>query len=266
MRSTVAALAVLSTAPALAGIPDIYGITFSGALIGIDASTGAATLIGTTGLFNCESLERDPATGHLLAIASHSPSFGGRRLYRINPVTAVPTFIGDSGFPWVEALAYNAGTGVMYASVSPGNDVTAEQLATINITTGDATTIATTNMGDIDAMACSPSGVLYASHLGSGVFGAMDPATGQVASPMPGVPLLAALDFAPDGTLFASKLGSFEGTGPSSLYIIDPATGAGTLVGSMGFSHVSGLVVNVPAPGALGLLAGGACLAARRRR
>jgi hypothetical protein len=265
-RAGVAAFSALIAGAVVASVahgqttPDIYGITFSGQLLGINSTTGAATLIGNTGITSCESLERDPTTGQLLMIGQ------ANRLYRVNPVTAAATLIGNTGFQWVESMAYDAATDTMYGSASSNSDISAEKLVTINLTTGVATTVADfSSFGDVDALAISPSGTLFATQYSSTSFASVDKLTAAV-SPIGTTPLyLAAMDFAPNGTLFATRLGNLNGGGIASLYVIDPATGASTLVGATGFSHISGLVANVPTPGSLAAIAALGVYARRRR-
>jgi len=55
-----------------------------------------------------------------------------------------------------------------------------------------------------------------------------------------------ALEFAPDGTLYGGR---------NELYVIDPATGVLTLVGSGGYSNLRGLAFAVPEPSTWALAA-----------
>lgn len=270
IRTFVASTVVgVCTATSAAGVmPDIYGITNGGALIGIDASTGQGTLIFNTFLRNCESLERDTATGQLFVTASTSTATSARNLYRLNPATGVAALIGNTGFQWVEAMALNPVTGVMYATASSNADIAAEKLATINLTTGVGTTIANfSGYTDVDALACSPAGELFAMNYSGTTISRIDPATAVQTVVGTGMPLyVASMDFSPDGTLFAARLGDINGGGGSALQRIDPSTGAVVTVGDIGFTHVAGIVANVPTPGSAGVLVLAAGALARRRR
>lgn len=266
VASLTAALGAPSASAAV--VPDLYGITNSGQLIGINATTGAGSLLFSTVLRNCEALEHDPATGQLFVIASTSTATAGRNLYRLNPATGVAALIGATGYSWVESLALHPTTGVLYASASSNNDVSAEKLITIDTATGVGTLVA--NFGaftDVDAMAFSPTGELFATQYAGNTLATINPDNAAQTTVATGLPLyMGAMDFAPDGTLFASRLGDFNGGGNSTLRRIDPTTGAVTLVGDIGFVHVAGIVANIPAPssGAALALLGAATL--RRRR
>lgn len=270
MRMCVAsAVVAVASGTSCAGIiPDIYGISYGGSLIGIDADTGAGTLLFNTVLRSCEALEHDPVTGQLFVIASTSQGAAGRNLYRLNPATGVAALIGNTGFQWVEALAVHPVTGVLYASASSNNDVSAEKLITIDTSTGVGTTVANFDgFTDVDALAFSPSGELFATQYGGNTLAKIDPATGARTIVSSSLPLyFGAMDFGPDGSLFASRLGDFNGGGGSTLRRVDPVTGDTVNIGTIGFTHVAGIVVNVPTPGAAAMLALGSIAAVRRRR
>lgn len=260
-------LGAVSSVPA-GIIPDLYGITNSGQLIGINASTGAGTLLFSTVLRNCESLEQDAATCQLFVIASTSTATPGRNLYRLNPSTGVAVLIGNTSFQWVESLAVHPTTGVLYASASSNNDIAAEKLITIDPATGAGTLVA--NFGaytDVDAMAFSPDGVLFATQYSANSLASINSAARAQATVATGLPLyMGSMDFAPDGTLFASRLGDFNGGSGSTLQRINPQTGETTLIGDIGFNHVAGIVASVPAPPAAAMLGMLGVTTLRRRR
>ena len=257
---TVAAFALLSPAVLGQTVPDMYAINFSGQLLGLNAATGAGTLIGNTGIGSWESLERDPINGQLLGIGNTN------RLYRVNTITGAATLIGASNVQWIEAMAWDASRNTMFVAYSLNNDFRAERLGIMNLATGQVTGVgAFGGIDDVDAMAVF-NGRIYAANLIGGSFGEINPLTGAFTSIGTTSELLGAFDFAPDGTLYGTRLGDSSGGGISTLVRVNLSTGATTLVGPTNFVHVSGLVVNIPGPGATALLGIGALLTTRRRR
>ncbi len=233
-----AVFAVLSAMAGAAGAVDIYGITFDGKLISIDASTGVGTLIGNTGLTGVESLEFNPVTGKLWAIA------GSRMLYTVDPVTAAPTLVGATPFTFVEALAHDESSSTLYGAASFSSGESAEFLARIDTSNGAGTSIGVfgSGMTDVDALAITSDGRIFGADLFSGVFGEISSTTGLL-TPGPSTrPFFVTFDFGPDDTLWGSTVPNASG-GASTLYRIDAATGDATAVGDIGFNSISGLVV-----------------------
>ncbi len=240
----VSLLAATLAAPALA--VDIFGITSDGRLLNISAQSGAGTQLFDFPDNSWESLERKPNSNAFVAIAM------GNTLINVDPFGGIISTIGVSGLPHVEALALNRTTQVLFAAVSTNADFAAESLATINPNNGVATVIGPFGgLADVDALAWDPvSQQLFAADLSSGAFGTVNPLTGAF-SPLGAVSgLVAALDFAPNGTLYGAAIPGVLG-GPTNLVTIDPATGATTLIGPIGFETVSGLVATVPEPAPL---------------
>ncbi len=187
-------------------------------------------------IINNASFHGMEEVGGVMYAAGFAGIIGGSGLTTLNMATGVPTLIG-TGFttssPMV-GLAYDAINGIMYGMTSFSQGAGSE-LHTINLVTGLNTLVGN-------------SGLAFGS-----------------------------LEFGPDGKLYAGGTGNDNSTGVAlprpengSLYEINPATGAATLVGATGFGGVgngiSGLTLVVPAPGAASLAALAGFAAARRRR
>ncbi|MFQ5864131.1 MAG: choice-of-anchor D domain-containing protein [bacterium] len=213
----------------------VYGTTGhvdGGNLLRIDPATGAATVIGATGLSAVPGLAIDSngrifgaeaSTGKLYRIdaATGAATFAtnpglsfldgiafdkndnlygvdvNRDLYKINPTTGAATLIGNTGEN-ISGLAFDPTTGTLWASAGGWNAVVKDGIYTINKNTGAATLVGKTGLGG-------------------------------------GTPDLLCDKY---GNLWAVKGG---GRGPNKLIRINKSTGAGTVIGSTGVPSVSGL-------------------------
>jgi hypothetical protein len=203
MRSL--ALAMLAALPANAATTSLWASSSEGtnpsSLFTVDAATGAATLVGSSGLGNkLSAIAVDPADGTLYGIRGSACT--GARLITINPATGAGTIVG--------------------VLVGPGFDATVD---TGSGNTGGGVGGCT---GGSDALVFGADGTLYAggwnggTYLG-GSFLTLNKATGAVLSVQPtaGAANIAGLARAPDGTLWVSR-GS---NGLGLLHTIDPSTG-----------------------------------------
>jgi hypothetical protein len=158
-------------------------------------------------------------------------------LITIDPATGKGTQVAILDFPVypasVRALAFSPG-GVLYAvNCRPGAGLQPHDLYTINVATGVGTLIGHTGDG-VQGLAFSPGGVLYGWDVVLGLV-TINTATGAATDVNPaigGTGDIQSIIFGPDGKLYG---------GCNALYIIDPTTGAYTLVGSGGYSDVRGL-------------------------
>ena len=107
------------------------------ALVSIDPSTGASTVVGSTNLSAATGLSSDGSTG-LYVYTLSSDSFEGE-LASLNPTTAVATPIGLTGLntDGVRGLALGS-DGVLY-----GYDTTTNKIVSFSTTTGAATVVST---------------------------------------------------------------------------------------------------------------------------
>jgi hypothetical protein len=125
----------------------LYGMSLhnTGSFYQINTSTGAATLVGTTGLSGFGNLGYDSA-----ANVMYMTSTGTDSTYVIDRGTAAVTLLGPLGGPSnPHGLAYDASTDQLFL-VDPGTDV----LATINRITGAATTIGTFGTQNLLGLVC----------------------------------------------------------------------------------------------------------------
>ncbi len=132
----------------------LYGSGANGLLYSMDRTTGAATPIGNTGLFDVEGLVFNGST--LLATNTNNPT----SVYTIDPTTAASTLLvtTNPGEGKARALALMNDTTALIVSDSP----VTQSLVSIDLTTGMTAVIGT--IGDevsVFAMAFGPGGVLY---------------------------------------------------------------------------------------------------------
>jgi hypothetical protein len=262
LAGTLAAGLLLLLAGAAEADPVLYGGNgFSnvntGALVTINQTTGAGTLVG------------NPAGPNALrGIAFSSPTqlfgvelSGGRgTLVQINPDTgALISTIGPITSGGVQinmgSLSFQPGTGVLYGIRENDGVGLGGLLYTINTTTGVATLVGNTGAGAGGGIAFAPDGTLYQTsyhhNFDFTALNTLDPATGAVLTSVPLTTYFPGLAIRPDGTIFASR-GAFT----DLIFTIDPTTGAATLVGNTGTGSVSDLAFrpeDVPEPATFGL-------------
>lgn len=264
---------------------------------------------GSGGPDSAEDIQTD-AAGNLIVVGfvpkvNNADSFR-TTFARLDPVTFAPTILGTArAYEFVEGLA-NV-NGVLYGSASTKDSYaidTADHLIRIDLATNTFTEVGKfgPQFLNVEDIAYSPIHGLIGVDIGT-----LDPATNfQTFHTMPALiridpttgvatkiadlppssvqlvenpfntllspygPFLAGLDFAPDGTLYASTLATHFG-GSSRLLKVDPLTGALTDVGDIGFLSIDGLIYvrSVPTPASLPCLVLGGVLTAigaRRRR
>jgi hypothetical protein len=237
----------------------------NGNLYSVSTVTGAATVVGNTGVTNWADL----AWGLNGVLYGFTTGTTGR-LYSINPATAAVTDIGALGgdFVFEGALAI-ASDGTAFATNM--GTTAAPRLFRIDLTTGAATMVANLNGGsrDLNGMVFRSDGVLVGLDRFSNSLVTIDTATGTVGT-------LASLGFSAggvggmtnaNGVTYLATAGPAGVAGTNNLYTVDLFTGATSLVGSLGFTFpalgLSGLASNtapaaVPEPATLSLLLLGA--------
>jgi hypothetical protein len=227
----------------------LYGLSYDGTLYALSTANGSATPVRgplAPAYQTCDSLEY--AGGWFYA------SYGGGKVVRFGFACGDEVDLGPSGYPWIEAIATRA-DGTLVAAVSQNNDVGAESIGVLDPLTGDlSNVVASSNLSvlwDIDALAFSPSGTLYAINLSiPRVLAPIDPVTGGVGPTVAVTGAYAAMVWSARGTLYALdiQIGSCAGT--TNLTAINPATGAETLIGPTGQTCVASLTFGPNPPDA----------------
>lgn len=200
----------------------------AGSLISIDPATGAGTLIGATGVTALPGL----------AVNSNGVLFGvdlDGEVYIIDAATGQATLAFDTRFFNIRALAFDE-AGRLYGAAS-------NALLRFDPATGRITVIGQTEVA-LRGLAFDPiDGSLWGSSGGFGVAGiyrinvetAEATLVGEVGLGE-GVP---DIHFDSEGNLFGAMGGGRSSN--NQLVAIDKVTGAGSVIGDIGFSSVSGL-------------------------
>ena len=240
-RALATALPALLAGPAAAD-PTLFGVQASGELVRINTATGAGTLVGSSG-FGCNAATADHA-GHILIGGGAGAQ--ADQIIALDPATgAGSVFLATSGRPAGYGITGMALTpsNTLYVVLSQASTTTLDILATIDLATGVYNVIGATGRTDLQALASSPDGTLYAIGVNAGgTFCRISPVNG--AATVIGGGTFAgddqALDFFPSGTAFACR---------ANLRVVDIGTGATTLIGPTGFSDIRGLaVLDLPPP------------------
>lgn len=167
----------------------------------------------------------------------------------IDTIAKTSTPVGTIGWS-VEAMDYGP-DGQLYATVENGcwTHGSADMLAIIDPGTLTVTLIGPIDpgglgFGDVDALAFSPSGELFAISVASYQLITIDPFTGAGTAighlnDLPGT-FLGAIDFLPDGRLIGIDMQD-SGGGPSLVWEINTTDASATFVGPLGFGSVEGM-------------------------
>ena len=218
----------------------LYGLTAGGTLIRIDPATGAGTVIGTNA-FGCNGLTADHE-GRILAGGGSTAD----QIISIDPATgAGSVFLNTTGRPvgfGIRGMAVSP-SGTLYVALSSASTTVIDTIATIDLTTGAYTVLGPSGRTDIQSLAFSPSGNLYALGINSGgSLYQLDPTTGALITNFGGGSLGGddqALEFLPDGTALACR---------ANLRSVNTSTGAATVIGATGQTDIRGMAFIAPAP------------------
>lgn len=220
----------------------------------IDSVTGAATLIGSTGISRINGITFDTSTGTLWAYTTNAD------LYKLDVNTGAATLFGAQANTIPEGDITYHSPGLAY--VTNGGE-----LGRIAITSGAYTPVGQMGLvaDDVSGLEVDDDGSLLGySKNGTG------PDTLIRINPASGVASLIGLTGVSSPSAFGglaldSATGALFMTDGERLYTVDRFSGAATLIGAHGPTAFSGLEV-IPAPAGVGLLAAAGLLAARRRR
>ncbi len=238
----------------------LYGVSNFGnfqvqSLVRIDAATGAATTIGSTGLTQIVDIAYDRGAGVMYAYTV------GADLYSLDLQTGAATLIGaQTGVIPEGGLAFDAVMGRLIAN-------SASDVLGVHTATGARSVIGPfgTSDTDISGLAFDGSGRLVALAKNGTLEDTLlsiDPMTGQ-GTLIGGMGVSSASGVG--GLAYSPELGTLFMSDGGSLYAVNPATGAASLIGVHGAPEVSGIAF-IPAPGGAILAASGLVLATRRRR
>lgn len=203
-----------------------------GALVTVDLTTGAGTLVGATGIVGLLGDTGVPA----LAIRSNGEMYATdigptSRLYRLDATTGAATLVATTALASIPAIAFD-GADVLWAVDNLG------KLYFVDTATGASTLVGESGVF-IKGLAFDPTnGVLWGTDAAGGVF-TLDVHSG--AATLVGNTGLAAspdIHFDSDGNLYGSSGG---GLATNNLISIDKVTGTGAVVGSIGFASVAGM-------------------------
>jgi hypothetical protein len=250
LASLAAVVGVLTVVPAAHSTPGtgtLFGTDASGGnLLSIDRSTGAGTVVGSTGVFPVPALAVDPTTGTMYA----GQGAGSPNIYTVNAATGAATLVGDTGLgvAAIGGLDFRA-DGTLFAAVNIVGDggTGSETLATINKATAAATVIGPFGNEGMEGIAFDAAGRLWGSTSARGGGGStpglyrIDPATGAATLVAPilssgGTPPsggVVSLQFACDGTLYGGTATGITAADGGRLITINTATGRFSFVGSV---------------------------------
>ena len=231
----------------------------------VDTSTGAATVIGSTGVTSLGGLAA-AADGTIYAYTSSA-------LYTVNPGTGAATLVGPLGVSAPEGgLAIQPGTGTLFGVRSVQGDDT---LLAIDRASGAATIVGLLGDAgrDTSGIAFRPGdGALFGVAFRGGLADDLvqiDPSSGAATTIGPlGTDVFGLDDPNVGGLEFDALAGVLYYSDGDRLYTVNPQTGGATLIGAHGVSNLAGLAVRVPEPAGMTMMAAAAVtlMASRRRR
>ncbi len=257
---TVLAMLLLSTSLVVAqaeqGVCYATTGTFgpnAASLLTIDLATGTGTLIGPTGITGVIGGTTFPAVPGL-AIKSTGEIFGTNTadntgLFQIDATTGTGSLVATTGIPAIDGIAFD-GNDQLWAVGQPPPSTSL--LYMVDEVTGATTQVGPTGIA-MRGLAFDPiTGVLWGSDGGGGIGGqpadgiyTIDTNTG--AATLVGKTGLGGstpdLHFDQEGNLYGSKGGGQNLN--NNLISINKTTGAGTVIGSIGFRAVAGLAARL---------------------
>lgn len=258
-------------------------------LIRYDSATPTAvTVVGSTGVaenFVFQGLDYD-AAGILYGYTADRSTLEAGALYRIDTTTGMATLIGSGGVDsggWIVDISYNPVDGKLYGVQLRGS---AQNRATV-LYTIDATTGVATKIGEVAPFGFFPGGLATNASGQQFIFNDGDSYVWSLVGlnatqlPLPsGFTSLTgngfAVDWSRDGAMYLNGIENFFPGGgllpEAQFWGIDPTTGQGTRVGTVGDGQlyrsttlaIAPRAAAVPAPATLALL--GIGLFATRRR
>ncbi len=224
-------------------------------LLNIDTTTGAATVVGSTGIAGTAPLAFHPdGTLYTFTQVMTSNIAIPEQLAVLDLATGHATLIGS---PLAER------TRIMPLIVSPDGTLygaglmgsSANKLLIIDRTTGQSTVVGPFGVSNMMDLTYGADGTLYGANqtalyrinTATGAATLIVPFSGDVV--FGGTSRVMGIHFAPDGTLYATDYVS-AALGNSSLYTVDPATGATHRIGNTGVFSVHSAEMRPPSAAA----------------
>ncbi len=198
---------------------DMIGVSWSGAIWTFDSTTGVGSMVGT-GMPGQNALGKD-GSGRLWCTTRTTTTPYVYGLTTIDPTTFTATsmFTGT-----VDYRGFATGSGGQLLGIRDGSP---DVLHSIDTTTGVGTLIGPTGLSSIQGFA-DHLGTLYAWDLGLGLV-TINPLTGTATDVNPSVGATGV-----EVQWMCSHSSGRLLAGRNNLYVIDPATGVGTLLGNIG--------------------------------
>jgi hypothetical protein len=261
--------AVLELACSSASATPLWGISFGttqqAVLYDVDPATGAATSPRPTGISRLVGIACLP-DGTMYGLTNSTSPNNPNSLVSIDPATGASQVIGPTGLSSIFEgdLALDLTSAKLYGCYNLEGGQ--RQIFTIDTQTGAATTIPTSLSGDLSAIAFARNGTMYAIDTSSGLLLKIDKSTGALlGSQSLSLALGGLAGMAVDPATGTFYVADGEGTAPSKLYTLDPATGALTEIGPTGASGgLAGLTFLAPEPATWLLVLAGAALLKNR--
>lgn len=263
----LSALAAAFVCPVPATASALFGVEFSGVtpLYGLDQTTGAISVIGSTARDNVSDLTSDTRSGSVRLWALRLAS---NELLTIDPGTGtVLSTVALGSLDNMVSIAFDPVSGRLYGNTSAGFGAPFDALYEIDPATGATVFIGRILFDNVYALGFSQAGTLYGVSDATDDLIRIDTVTGS-GTFVADMSLAFSFDIASrpeDDTMFLADSGTF------SLYTLDTGTGAVTLVGAYGsVNNIVGLAfvptaIPEPASAALVLAALGGLVLRRRR-
>jgi hypothetical protein len=256
IKHTLACLALATAALLPATASTLYGTAYAGLtpLYTLDQGNGALASVGDTGTTDIGDLTSDTRAG---SFTLWGMRIADNELVTLDAATgAVTSTVALDSNDDMVSIAFDAVSGRLYGNTSVGFGAAFDALYEIDPTTGATSFIGRILFENVFALAFDQTGQLFGIADATDELITISTATGNGAL-VGSVDTFAAFDIASrpeDNVMFLSD------SGTSSLYRIDTATGATSLVGPYGSAvNIAGLAFGpgaaVPVPGSLGLAA-----------
>jgi hypothetical protein len=217
----------------------------------INQQTGAATLVGPTGVQEIDGLAIRPSTKEMYGVLSNA---SGSTLYRMSSQNGDALRLRSIAIPNMRAITFSLAGDTLFAGTTTG------RLYRINVDTGDTTYIGTASGKIYSGFAISPtSHILWASVRpplsGRDSIFTVNRANGSAAGiGRTGLGIITPyLACDTQGRLMAI-IGS--GAQTNTLYAIDTLTGTGTLIGSTGVTGLLAIAMRTDSSGTSGVAPG----------